>query len=351
MGYASPNHLKIVTLAEKPFVYVLPPDRKGFCGHDQIPCPVARKHPVTGERYEAMHCCQGYCIDLLKKLAAQMNFTYTMYQVEDGLYGSYAYNAKAHKHEWTGLLGEVYYGRADMVMAALTITPERSHAIDFTKPFKYQGITILQKRQSVHRTRHPLTSFLQPFQDSLWVSVFVAVHVVALSLYLLDRFSPFGRYKLPNCETITEEDALNLSSAIWFAWGVLFNSGIGEGTPRSFSGRVLGMVWAGFAMIVVASYTANLAAFLVLDRPEQALSGINDPRLRNPKEDFNYSTVRDSSVENYFRRQVELAPMYKQMTDIFFENAEDAIAAVKSGKRTDNLRIHQSGTLTFHSIH
>lgn len=51
------------------------------------------------------------------------------------------------------------------------------------------------------------------------------------------------------------------------------------GTPRSFSARVLGMVWAGFAMIVVASYTANLAAFLVLDRPETSLTGINDARV------------------------------------------------------------------------
>ena len=51
------------------------------------------------------------------------------------------------------------------------------------------------------------------------------------------------------------------------------------GTPRSFSARVLGMVWAGFAMIIVASYTANLAAFLVLDRPEARISGIDDPRV------------------------------------------------------------------------
>lgn len=55
-----------------------------------------------------------------------------------------------------------------------------------------------------------------------------SVHVVALALYLLDRFSPFGRFKLANTDG-TEEDALNLSSAIWFAWGVLLNSGIGEG--------------------------------------------------------------------------------------------------------------------------
>ena len=47
-------------------------------------------------------------------------------------------------------------------------------------------------------------------------------------LYLLDHFSPFGRFKLAKSND-TEEDALNLSSAMWFAWGVLLNSGIGEG--------------------------------------------------------------------------------------------------------------------------
>lgn len=73
-----------------------------------------------------------------------------------------------------------------------------------------------------------LASFLQPFQDTLWILVGLSVHVVALVLYLLDRFSPFGRFKLAKSED-TEEDALNLSSAMWFSWGVLLNSGIGEG--------------------------------------------------------------------------------------------------------------------------
>lgn len=61
------------------------------------------------------------------------------------------------------------------------------------------------------------------------------------------------------------------------------------GTPRSFSARVLGMVWAGFAMIIVASYTANLAAFLVLERPKTKLTGINDARVGiGPLLDFWY---------------------------------------------------------------
>src|SRR5699024_5697449 len=42
IGYALPNHLRIATLAEEPFVWVLPVDRSGKCGPKQIPCPITR---------------------------------------------------------------------------------------------------------------------------------------------------------------------------------------------------------------------------------------------------------------------------------------------------------------------
>ena len=51
------------------------------------------------------------------------------------------------------------------------------------------------------------------------------------------------------------------------------------GHPRSFSARILGMVWTGFSAIVVTMYTANLAAFLVLDTKRAAIGGINDVRV------------------------------------------------------------------------
>ncbi|KAI4460982.1 ionotropic glutamate receptor [Holotrichia oblita] len=276
-GFMIPTHLKVLTIEEKPFVYArkLNDDQEN-CTPEEIPCP-------------------------------HFNFT------QDG------------KKEWTGLIGELVGERADMIVAPLTINPERAEFIEFSKPFKYQGITILEKRSST------LVSFLQPFSNTLWILVMVSVHVVALVLYLLDRFSPFGRFKLANTDG-TEEDALNLSSAIWFAWGVLLNSGIGEGTPRSFSARVLGMVWAGFAMIIVASYTANLAAFLVLERPKTKLTGINDARLRNTMENLTCATVKGSAVDMYFRRQVELSNMYRTMEANNYNTAEDAIHDVKIGK-------------------
>jgi len=90
-----------------------------------------------------------------------------------------------------------------------------------------------------------LVSFLQPFKETLWLLVLVSVHVVALCLYLLDRFSPFGRFHAAAAAVASggggetgpvlspaipeHEQSLNFTSAIWFSWGVLLNSGIGEG--------------------------------------------------------------------------------------------------------------------------
>lgn len=44
------------------------------------------------------------------------------------------------------MIGELVYERADMILAPLTINPERAEFIEFSKPFKYQGITILEKK-------------------------------------------------------------------------------------------------------------------------------------------------------------------------------------------------------------
>lgn len=55
------------------------------------------------------------------------------------------------------------------------------------------------------------------------------------------------------------------------------------------------MVWAGFAMIIIASYTANLAAFLVLDRPKPVVTGVDDP---------NVSFYQDLSLSNNIAENV-----------------------------------------------
>jgi len=335
-GLRTRRNVSVVTIEEKPFIF----SRRGndcqaplevFCPRKKLNVSI----DSNGDEYESF-CCMGYCIDLLQELSKNLSFVYTLHLVADNKYGSYEKEGADKIKRWDGMIGELLNYQADMIIAPLTISPERAEDIEFTKPFKYQGITLLVRKST---STSNLASFLQPFEEALWIMVLLSVHVVAVVLYLLDRFSPFGRFRFAPrqgndqaIEVNSEEDALNLSRALWFTWGILLNSGIGEGTPRSFSARVLGMVWAGFAMIMVASYTANLAAFLVLDRPEASISGINDARLRNPQEGFTYATVKGSSVDMYFKRQVELSTMYRTMESKNYLTAEEAITELRDGK-------------------
>ncbi|CAF1305855.1 unnamed protein product, partial [Didymodactylos carnosus] len=334
-GIRTRRNVSVVTIPAKPFIFTRAGD--DCTGDDEVPCP---RRKLNDSDIQEQYCCRGYCIDLLQKLAKNLSFAFTVHLVADNKYGALEAEGNDPVKKWNGMVGELLNYQADMIIAPLTINPERAEDIEFTKPFKYHGITILVRKNT---SRSNLASFLQPFEKALWIMVLLSVHVVAVVLYLLDRFSPFGRFKLATKKNTvshphndrafednrSEEDALNLSRALWFTWGILLNSGIGEGTPRSFSARVLGMVWAGFAMIMVASYTANLAAFLVLDRPEASISGINDARLRNPQDNFSYATVKGSSVDMYFKRQVELSTMYRTMERRNYQTAEEAIEELK----------------------
>ncbi|KFV68706.1 Glutamate receptor ionotropic, NMDA 1, partial [Dryobates pubescens] len=333
-GYQMSTKLKIVTIHQEPFVYVKPTQADGTCREEfTINGDPVKKVFCTGPnetipgRPTVALCCYGFCIDLLIRLAGVMNFTYEVHLVADGKFGTQERVNNSNKKEWNGMMGELLSGQADMIVAPLTINNERAQYIEFSKPFKYQGLTILVKKEIPRST---LDSFMQPFQSTLWLLVGLSVHVVAVMLYLLDRFSPFGRFKVNSEEE--EEDALTLSSAMWPLPCQSDLTCVPPGAPRSFSARILGMVWAGFAMIIVASYTANLAAFLVLDRPEERITGINDPRLRNPSDKFIYATVKQSSVDIYFRRQVELSTMYRHMEKHNYESAAEAIQAVRDNK-------------------
>lgn len=65
---------------------------------------------------------------------------------------------------------------------------------------------------------------------------------------------------------------------------------------------------------------------------EQPRAGPSDPltlQLRNPSDKFIYATVKQSSVDIYFRRQVELSTMYRHMEKHNYESAAEAIQAVR----------------------
>lgn len=69
-------------------------------------------------------------------------------------------------------------------------------------------------------------------------------------------------------------------------------------TNRSISGRIAGSVWWFFTLILISSYTANLAAFLTIER---MVTPINSPEDLASQTEVQYGTLAHGSTWDFFR--------------------------------------------------
>jgi len=133
-----------------------------------------------------------------------------------------------------------------MCLGAISITSVREEAIDFTKPFKQKQFNLLMLRPQPQTS---IFQFLWPFSTNVWLLTISTIFVVGFLLFMMDWLSPNSQHS---------EERFNLHESLFFIYGSLVGPGT-EIVPRTLSGRVLAMAWWFFGMILVSSYTANLA--------------------------------------------------------------------------------------------
>lgn len=68
--------------------------------------------------------------------------------------------------------------------------------------------------------------------------------------------------------------------------------------PKALSTRIVGGIWWFFTLIIISSYTANLAAFLTVERMESPIDSADDLAKQTKIE---YGAVRDGSTMTFFK--------------------------------------------------
>uniref|UniRef100_A0A672MJB3 Glutamate receptor n=1 Tax=Sinocyclocheilus grahami TaxID=75366 RepID=A0A672MJB3_SINGR len=297
------SRLRVVTLVEHPFVFTREVDEEGQCPAGQL-CldPQTNSSEVLNQLFRELEqtnssslpndmrkCCYGYCIDLLEKLGEDMHFQFDLYIVGDGKYGAWKGG------RWTGLVGDLLSGRADMAVTSFSINSARSRVIDFTSPFFSTSLGILVRSKD---TAAPIGAFMWPLHWSMWVGIFVALHITALFITLYEWNSPFGM--TPHGRNRIR--VFSYSSALNLCYAILFGRTVASKTPKCWTGRFLMNLWAIFCLLVLSSYTANLAAVMVGEKTFEEVSGIHDVKLHHPSLGFRFGTVRESSAEDYVKK-------------------------------------------------
>ncbi|GCB74119.1 hypothetical protein scyTo_0003206 [Scyliorhinus torazame] len=188
--------------------------------------------------------------------------------------------------------------KADLAVAPLTITYAREKVIDFSKPFMTLGISILYRKSN--GTNAGVFSFLNPLSPDIWMYILLAYFGVSCVLFVIARFSPYEWYDAHPCNPGSDvvENNFTLLNSFWFGMGALMQQG-SELMPKALSTRIIGGIWWFFTLIIISSYTANLAAFLTVERMESPIESADDLAKQTKIE---YGAVKDGATMTFFKK-------------------------------------------------
>uniref|UniRef100_A0A1I8JIU1 Lig_chan-Glu_bd domain-containing protein n=1 Tax=Macrostomum lignano TaxID=282301 RepID=A0A1I8JIU1_9PLAT len=240
----------------------------------------------------------GFCIELLKQISAKLGFNISLHLVRDGQYGKILGQGPDGREVWNGMIGELMNRTADLAIASLTITYDRERVIDFTTPFMSLGLSIIYKKPQ--KEKPSLFSFLHP-----------------LSRTVSSAVCPFEWYNPHACHPDSDvvENQFNITNSLWFTIGSLMQQG-SEMAPRANSTRIVSGSWWFFTLIMISSYTANLAAFLTVKRMKSPIENVEDLSKQN---EIMYGILEGGSTFHFFQKAT--IPTYKSMFDFMSSNS------------------------------
>uniref|UniRef100_A0A672ST67 Glutamate receptor 1-like n=1 Tax=Sinocyclocheilus grahami TaxID=75366 RepID=A0A672ST67_SINGR len=319
----------VTTILESPYVML----KKN---HEQL---------VGNDKYE------GYCVELAAEIAKHVGYSYRLEIVGDRKYGA----RDSETMMWNGMVGELVYGKADVAVAPLTITLVREEVIDFSKPFMSLGISIMIKKPT--KSKPGVFSFLDPLAYEIWMCIVFAYIGVSVVLFLVSRFSPYewhaddeedgmeqqtqDQNQPPSPDQNQREEKqpehtneFGIFNSLWFSLGAFMQQGC-DISPRSLSGRIVGGVWWFFTLIIISSYTANLAAFLTVERMVSPIESAEDLAKQT---EIAYGTLDGGSTKEFFRRSkiavFEKMWSYMKSTEpsVFVKTTDEGVVRVRKSK-------------------
>ncbi|KAK4287573.1 hypothetical protein Pmani_039357 [Petrolisthes manimaculis] len=268
----------------------------------------------------------GFMGEMFNLLSITLNFTYTCKSSPDGEFGDFK------SGRWSGLVGEVVEGRADIIVTILDSTPARSKVLDFCYPSGSNEYIIVIKKPGTD----PWFSFTSQLRPKAWMMVVCFVVVATLAHLLLSLYSPFLNTSRP--------------AQSWFTVQSLC-SNQGDVNVDGVAGRIFTITIITTSFLLLAFYTSVFISSLTV--PLFRLPFLN---MQGLLKDGTYKVglTKGSSEVERFRTSKDptLQKVWSSLVSNLVENVElglekvlnESFAMVVEG---NNFNIHYSSDCRF----
>ncbi|EDO48986.1 predicted protein, partial [Nematostella vectensis] len=295
----------------------------------------------------------GFAIDVLELIKQALNFEPELRFSEDGQFGVYDEVNKT----WNGIVKELLDDKGDITLD-LYISARRATVLDFTEPYAPSGIRLLVKERSGKGGNIYWLSYLRPFTMNVWLTLLGSMGIMSLFLWLVEKLAP--------CQTLTNIDEgdnseetnkqpvaygpFGLDNAICFTLALAFGRPADEAKPMLHGARLASVAFGVAMLMFVSTYSANLAAFLIVEDKYTTVENIYDPKIANPPEGFTYGTVKGSYMADFFANaeSTYMRGMWYHMRKHNVETSKEGVRKVKSGNYCYFLA--ESSTLVYESL-
>ncbi|XP_014681999.1 PREDICTED: glutamate receptor-like isoform X2 [Priapulus caudatus] len=195
---------------------------------------------------------RGIAIEMVQALARLYNFTYELVPPADNLWGSPINGTD----KWNGVIGLVQRKEVEFAAGPFTIQEKRSKVVDFSIPFEFVTGAIMIRKP---RPGYDMYIFTKPFRPSVWCMIAGAMLVTTVIGYLIQRAAA----------TLVKTQSEVRRGAAWWLF-TIYGYTVLQGSPappKALSSRVVVVAWMLFILVVVATYSGNLIAFLAVPPP------------------------------------------------------------------------------------
>ena len=255
---------------------------------DEQPC-ASRKRTEFCRNSSLPDCWQGYCIDITTQLSLDLNFTFNLIEPPDKKFGRY--------HEelarYTGLVYELQQRNIDVAGVILNVNTERLGAVDFLDVIMHTySVSVYEYEEKGFD--NPLF-FTKPFDTQVWLTFMLIIVFLGILVTCVNAISPLRKYRFGKYGSQSFEGPFPNCSHMFIISSGLVGSKGRSGIPYSPAARFIILGWWFFTTIVLSMYTANLTAFITIDRATASIQSLEDLLSQDT---YSWGLTPDTSTES-----------------------------------------------------